>query len=101
MEVNKWSLVSAYPGVWWPWQAAVSQGGPPRWFCRKDRTLHEQWAAKNPKNRWNDYLKYGIDYRSMDIWKSITKLFSEQEFKIFPLINVQQLLGLIAITVIL
>lgn len=41
----------------------------------------------------------------MDIWKSITKLFSEQvseqEFKIFPLINVQQLLGLIAITVIL
>lgn len=41
----------------------------------------------------------------MDIWKSITKLISEQvseqEFKIFPLINVQQLLGLIAITVIL
>lgn len=37
----------------------------------------------------------------MDILKSITKLFSEQEFKIFPLINVQQLLGLIAITVIL
>lgn len=37
----------------------------------------------------------------MDIWKSITKLFSEQEFKIFPLINDQQLLGLIAITVIL
>lgn len=33
--------------------------------------------------------------------KEHNKALSEQEFKIFPLINVQQLLGLIAITVIL